>query len=167
MRRSIYPQRDAAQSIIAFSSHDGRPSPVPLRSEAELQRIFEPILATVERQSGIAGRFVDKDRYRIYLATLWANLVMDPAAIGLAEDDLESAHDVINLEATRLLGDERPITASFEFIASSAGEAAMDQAKVPRAHRDLLAYFSSMILDPEGHRREMARYRNQSDSSGT
>ena len=139
---------------------------VPVRSQAELQRLFEPILAAVERQSGVAERFVDKDLYRIYLATVWANVVMDPAAIGLAEDDLESAHDVINLNARRLLGDDHAITAAFKFINSAAGERAMDLAKVPRTHRDLLLYFSSMILDPERHRRAMADYRNQSDNQG-
>ena len=110
---------------------------------------------------------MDKDLYRIYLATVWANMVMDPAAIGLAEDDLESAHDVINLNAERLLGDEHAITAAFRFINSPDGERAMDVAKVPRAHRDLLLYFSSMILDPDRHRRAMADYRNQSDNQGT
>ena len=91
---------------------------MPIRSQAELQRLFEPILAAAERQSGVAERFVDKDLYRIYLATVWANVVMDPAAIGLTEDDLESAHDVINLNAQRLIGDEHAITAAFRFVSS-------------------------------------------------
>lgn len=137
-----------------------------LRTEAELARMFEPILAAVERQSSVAGRFVDKNLYRIYLATLWANIVMDPGAVGLHEDDLESAHDVINLAASRVLGDERAITAAFRFISGRDGEEAMNQAKVPSPHRDLLVYFSSMILDPDGHKRWMERYRNQSDSQG-
>ena len=47
------------------------------RSEVELVRIFEPILAAAERQSSVAERFVHKDLYRIYLATMWANLVME------------------------------------------------------------------------------------------
>lgn len=140
---------------------------VPIRSQAELQRLFEPVLAAAERQSGVAERFVDKDLYRICLATIWANVVMDPAAFGLTEDDLESAHDVINLNARRLTGDERAITTAFRFVSSQEGERAMAQAKVPRAHRDLLLYFSSMILDPVRHRRAMTDYRNQSDSQGT
>lgn len=158
----------ATQSIITRCATNGSEA-LPHRSQAELQLLFEPILSAVERQSGVAGRFVDKDLYQIYLATLWANVVMDPDAVGLSEDDLESAHDVINLSAERFVGDERAITAAFRFVAGTAGEQAMDKAKVPRAHRDLLLYFSSMILDPEGHRRAMARYRyrNQSDSQGT
>ncbi len=126
-----------------------------------MARLLQPILTAVERQSGVAGRFVDKNAYRIYLATLWVNLVMDPAACGLDEDDLESAHDVINLGAGRVLGDVEAITASFRFLNTPEGERAMQQAKLTRSHRDLLAYFCSMILDPDGHRRWMAEARQR------
>ncbi|MDE0008336.1 MAG: hypothetical protein OXS50_08655, partial [Gammaproteobacteria bacterium] len=43
----------------------------------------------------------------------------------------------------------------FRFINSRTGELAMDKAKVSKTHRQLLLYFSSMILDPDGHRRWM------------
>ena len=125
------------------------------RSEVELARIFEPILAAAERQSSVAERFVHKDLYRIYLATMWANLVMDPAAVGIDECDLESAHDVINLAAAKIVGDGQAITAAFHFVNSKDGERAMDQARLSARHRQLLQYFSSMILDPDGHRRWM------------
>ncbi len=129
------------------------------RSEAELARLFEPILAAAERQSSVAERFVHKDLYRIYLATLWTNVVMDPTAAGIDEDDLESAHDVINLSAAKVVGEEQAITAAFRFINSKDGERAMEQAKLSRRHRQLLLYFCSMILDPEGHRRWMGEVR--------
>ena len=126
-----------------------------MRSEAEIARILTPIMAAVERQSGVAERFVDKDVYRIYLATLWANLVMDPAAAGIDESDLENTHDLINRVASRVLGDEEAITSAYRFINSKDGERAMQQAKLGSRHRQLLQYFCSMILDPEGHRRWM------------
>ncbi len=116
-------------------------------------------MAAVERQSGVAGRFVDKDVYRIYLATLWANLTMDPAACGIGEHDLEAAHDVINLAAGRVLGEQEAVVGAFRFINSRGGERAMDAAKLTRTHRDLLLYFCSLILDPDGHRRWMAEVR--------
>ena len=37
----------------------------------------------------------------------------------------------------------------------------MDKAKVSKTHRELLVYFSSMILDPEGHRRWMEEVRDR------
>ena len=123
------------------------------RSQAELSQLLAPVLRAVEKQSGLAGRFVDKNVYCIYLATLWANLVVDPAAAGIDEADLEGAHDVINLAAAPILGEDAAITAAFRFLDSSAGEQAMNQAKLTRRHRQLLLYFCSMILDPEGHRR--------------
>ena len=129
------------------------------RSEAELARVFQPILATAERQSSVAERFVHKDLYRIYLATLWANLVMDPAAAGIDESDLENAHDVINLAAGKILGEDEAITAAFRFLDSEAGEQAMGKAKLSARHRQLLGYFCSMILDPDGHKRRMAEVR--------
>lgn len=131
------------------------------RTQAELARIFQPILATVERQSGLVERFVDKDLYRIYLATLWANLVLDPAAAGIDESDLENAHDVINLAAAKVLGDDQAIVAAYRFINGKEGEQAMARARLSSRHRQLLTYFCSMILDPEGHRRAMAEIREQ------
>lgn len=129
------------------------------RTEAELVRIFQPMLAAAARQASVADRFVDKDLYRLHVATLWANVVMDPAAAGIDETDLEAAHDVINLGAKRVLGDAEAITAAYRFIETRAGEQALDRLKVPRRHRQLLLYFRSMILDPEGHRQRMAAAR--------
>ncbi len=48
-----------------------------------LAQQFAPILEEVEARSGVAEAFVDKDRYRIYLATLWANVVMNPNDAGI------------------------------------------------------------------------------------
>ena len=36
---------------------------------------------------------------------------------------------------------------------SDAGQAAMQEARLTRSHKDLLLYFCSLILDPEGHRK--------------
>lgn len=131
------------------------------RSEAELARIFQPILAAAAGQASVADRVVDKDLYRICLATLWANVVLDPAAAGIDETDLEAAHDIINLAASRVLGDDEAIAGAFRFIKTRTGEQALERAKVPRRHRHLLLYFCSMILDPEGHRQRMADARQK------
>ena len=141
-----------ATNAFVNGTHETREL-VPAHSEAELARLFAPILSSMERQAGVAGRFVDKARYRIHLATLWANLVMDPAACGIDETDLENAHDVINLAAERVLGEGEAITAAFRFLSGQDGEKAMDAAQLRATHRQLLLYFSSMILDPAGHRR--------------
>lgn len=132
---------------------------MPNRSNTELARVFEPILAAAQKQASVADGVVDRDLYRIYLATLWANLALDPAAANIAETDLEAAHDAINSLARRVLGEEDAITAAFRFIDGKEGEQALARAKTTTRHRALLQYFCSMILDPEGHRQRMAAAR--------
>ena len=117
---------------------------------------FAPILDEVEKRACVADAFVDKQVYRILLATVWANVVMNPDEAGIDVADLERVHDVINARARDVLGSDDAIKDCFRFVTSRAGEAAMDQARVSRTHRELLLYFSSMILDPDGHRRWMA-----------
>jgi hypothetical protein len=49
----------------------------------------------------------------------------------------------------------------FTFISSKPGEQAMVEAKLNQTHKDLLQYFSSMILDPDGHKKWMDEIREQ------
>ncbi len=127
----------------------------------EIAEVLDPILAQIEKRSAITDTFVDKETYRLYLTTFWANLVMDPEEAQLTETDLELAHDVINEVADEILGESEAITESFRFIASRAGDIAMNKAKLSKSHRDLLTYFSSMILDPDGHRKWMSELRDR------
>ena len=127
----------------------------------EIAEVLDPILVQIEKRSAIADTFVDKETYRLYLTTFWANLVMDPEEAQLTETDLELAHDVINEVADEILGESEAITESFRFIASRVGDIAMNKAKLSKSHRDLLTYFSSMILDPDGHRKWMSELRDR------
>ena len=86
---------------------------------------------------------------------------MDPEEAQLTETDLETAHSVINEVALNILGESEAIIESFRFIASRPGETAMDKAKLSKSHRDLLTYFASMILDPDGHRKWMSEFRDR------
>jgi hypothetical protein len=114
---------------------------------------FRPLLDELEARASVAGSFVDKDLYRIYLATLWSNIALDPAEVGLEEEDVEPLHDWLNVALTRVLGRDQSLTDCFRFINSKAGEVAMDRCRLSRTHRELLLYFCSIILDPDGHRR--------------
>ena len=125
-------------------------------NDTHLAERLAPILHEVEKRARVADAFVDKEVYRILLATVWANVVMNPDEAGIDLADLERVHDVINARARDVLGSDDAIKDCFRFVTSRAGEAAMDQARLNRTHRELLLYFSSMILDPDGHRRWMA-----------
>lgn len=117
------------------------------------ERALRPLLDEIEQRSSVAGRFVDKDLYRIYIATLWANLALDPAEAGIHEHDLEAVHDYLNQALGAVLGRDQSLTDCFRFINSKPGELAMDRCRLTRTHKDLLLYFCSIILDPDGHRR--------------
>jgi hypothetical protein len=122
-------------------------------SRQRLQHQLRPVLEEIARRSAVADRFIDKDLYRVYVATLWANLVLDPDDIDLTEADLEPAHDYLNNAIAKVLGKGETITECFRFINSKAGDETLQRSHVTQAHRDLLHYFCSMILDPEGHKR--------------
>jgi hypothetical protein len=125
------------------------------QSEARLAGMFAPVLDEMERQAAVTDRFVDRDVYRILMATLWVNVVLDPGDVGLTEADLEPAHDLLSLRIGEVLGGDESLTSCFRFLNSKAGERAMGAARISADHRDLLLYFASIILDPDGHRRWM------------
>ena len=130
-------------------------------NEALLEQ-FRPVLEDITARSTVADRFIDKDTYRILAGTVWANVVLDPGAVGLHELDLEDLHDIVNDWSCRILGDEQgSIAEIFRFLNSRAGERAMQQAQLTPSHKDLLLYFASMILDPDGHRRWMDTIRDR------
>lgn len=135
-----------------------------IMTEEELRWAFAPILDDLGERSTVADRFIDKNVYRLYIATLWANVVLNPADAGITEDDLESLHNVVNERLAEVIGREASIIECFRFISSKAGEAAMAESRLSSTHRDLLTYFSSMILDPDGHRRWMQKLNEDSDA---
>jgi len=133
-------------------------------SKASYAERLQPVIDEIARRSRVADSFIDKDLCRVYFATLWANLVMDPADSGLAEADLEPIHHYLNDNAIApVLGPDQSITECFRFINSKAGEQAMDRCQLSQTHRDLLTYFCSMILDPDGHRKWADQHRDDLD----
>ena len=105
----------------------------------------------------VVDRFIDRNLYRVYIATLWSNVVLSPEEVGLSEEDIEDLHDLITAEIADAIGTpngvENALHDLFKFISSKEGELAMQEARLTQSHKDLLGFFSSMILDPEGHKR--------------
>ena len=129
-------------------------------TDSELLRVrLKPVLEDIVKRSTVAERFVHRDAYRITLATLWTNLVLKPEDADIDEADLEAVHDLLSAEAQAVLGADEDLTSCFAFLNSKQGEAAMKEAKLTKTHKDLLLYFCSMILDPDGHRKWMDRVR--------
>ena len=129
-------------------------------ADQNLLRIrLKPVLEDIVKRSTVAERFVHRDAYRITIATLWTNLVLKPEDAGIEEADLEAVHDLLSAEAQAVLGTGEDLTSCFTFINTKQGEAAMKEARLTETHKDLLLYFCSMILDPDGHRKWMDRVR--------
>ena len=129
-------------------------------ADPDLLRVrLKPVLDDMVKRSTVAERFVHRDAYRITIATLWTNLVLKPEDAGIDEADLEAVHDLLSAEAQAVLGTGEDLTSCFAFLNSKQGEAAMKEARLTKTHKDLLLYFCSMILDPDGHRKWMERVR--------
>ena len=126
----------------------------------DLKYAFEPVFTDIRERSTVVERFIDRNLYQVYMATLWANVVLSPGEAGIGEDDLEALHDPVVEELGEVLGKGTDLNAVFEFISSKPGEQAMLEAKLNQTHKDLLQYFSSMILDPAGHERWMSEIRD-------
>ena len=126
----------------------------------DLKYAFEPVFTDIRERSTVVERFIDRNLYQVYMATLWANVVLSPGEAGIEEEDLEGLHDLVVEELSEVLGKGATLNTVFEFISSKPGEQAMLEAKLNQTHKDLLQYFSSMILDPEGHQRWMNEIRD-------
>ncbi len=121
---------------------------------------FTPVFADIRQRATIADRFIDRDLYRVYIATLWSNVVLSPEEVGLDEDDLPDLHDILITEVNDAIGATTSLHDVFTFIASKDGERAMQEARLNQSHKDLLQYFASMILDPVGHKKFMDHVRD-------
>jgi hypothetical protein len=116
---------------------------------------FQPVFDDIRERSTVVERFIDRDLYRVYIATLWSNVVLSPEEVGLAEEDLEVLHDVLIAQITDAIGPNESLHTLYQFISSKDGERAMAEARLTQSHKDLLTYFASMILDPAGHKKFM------------
>ncbi|MBV1906633.1 MAG: hypothetical protein KUG75_11180 [Pseudomonadales bacterium] len=123
--------------------------------KAEIESLFEPVLTKIFEDCQVTDSFIDREMYQINIATVWTNVVLKPDSIGLSENDLETVHNIFDEYAKIALGEENSLKGCFRFINAKAGEQAMKRCKVNQNHKDMLLYFCSMILDPEGHERWM------------
>ena len=131
----------------------------PINEAIEEQ--FKPVFEDIRERSTVVERFIDRDLYRVYVATLWSNVVLSPEEVGLTEEDLEDLHDILIAEISDAIGPQDSLHPLFQFITSKDGERAMGEARLTQSHKDLLQYFASMILDPEGHKKFMSDIRDK------
>lgn len=111
--------------------------------------LYDPVLAEIRDRSSVAESFLDKDIYRIYLATLWANAVTAPERSRLTEADLEPFHDFLVERAGEVLGGDDCVRDCFRHLISDDGRQAMLRCHVPPRHREFLVHFGHLMLHAE------------------
>ncbi len=130
----------------------------------EYREMLQPMLSQVAEQAQVTDAFLDRELYQIYMCTIWSQLVLSPAEAGLVEEDLEPVHDTLSDAIADVLGADQDLTACFRFINSKAGEQAMARHRLAQTHKELLQYFCSAILDPEGHKRWLEEQKDKLDT---
>ena len=130
-------------------------------TQSEIKEKFRPVFDDIRDRSTVVERFIDRDLYRVYVATLWSNVVLSPEEVGLSEEELEDLHDILLAEMSSAIGRQESLHPLFQFISSKDGERAMAEARLTQSHKDLLQYFASMILDPDGHKKFIADIRDK------
>jgi hypothetical protein len=131
-------------------------------ADSRFDELYAPVLADITERSAVAdGAFVDKDVYTLFVATLWANVTLDPAAGGIRATDLPALHDYLNGRIAGVLGAGATLKDCFRFVRSDPGQVAMQRLHLSPTHQELLRYFATMILDPQGHLALMQRARDE------
>ena len=112
----------------------------------EIRRRFGPAIAEIIDGCYVTDDFVDKDRFRIYIATVWGNAVLEPERSGIDETELSVLHDFLNEEIEQVLGVDQTITSCYEYLMSKPGEESMERLEVSKQHKEFIHYFARLIL---------------------
>ncbi len=113
----------------------------------EIRERFAPAIREIIDVCSVSEAFVDKDQFRVYIATIWGNAAIDPEKSGLVEEDLSLLHDYINEEIRNVLGEDETIMSCYEYLASKVGEEAMDRLNLSKQHREFVLYFARLLLN--------------------
>jgi hypothetical protein len=112
----------------------------------EVRRRFSPAVEEIIDHCRVSDEFVDKDMFRVYIATIWGNAVLEPRKTGIEESELSVLHDFLNEEIEQVIGKGEDVTSCYEFIMSKAGEESLTRLKVSARHKEFLHYFAGLIL---------------------
>lgn len=114
-----------------------------------VKQLVQPYLENMQSAATIQDTYLDKDAYRISMATLWAMAVNNPQRFNLEEEELEDLHDCINNVMCEVLMDDKiDLHSCFKFIDGKLGQQSMKRLKVPHDHQQFLLHFANLILGP-------------------
>ncbi len=116
---------------------------------SELRTRFIPAIEEILDQCRITDDLVDKERFQVYMATIWGNAVLDPERSGIEESDLSNLHDFFNEEIARVMGEGANVTRCFDFIVSKKGDESLARQGTTNQHKEFLTHFARLILNKE------------------
>ena len=122
---------------------------VPIMKIEEARERFIPAVEEILDQCRLVDEFVDKEKFRMMIATIWGNAVLEPDRSGITEDDLPVLHDFLNEELNRVVGADENLMSTFEFLVSKKGADCMSRLQTSQNHREFLFYFARLILQRE------------------
>jgi len=82
----------------------------------QLNHAFEPVFVDIRERSTVVERFIDRNLFRLYMATLWANVVLSPEEAGIEEEDLPTLHDLVVAELVNVIGPGADLESVFRFF---------------------------------------------------
>ncbi|MDA0788668.1 MAG: hypothetical protein O2780_04330 [Proteobacteria bacterium] len=115
----------------------------------DLRRRFTPAIDEILDRCKVTEEMFDKERFQIFIATIWGNAVLEPERSGLNEGQLELLHDFLNEELQRHVGKGTTITSSYEFIIGKRGDESLTRLQITQRHREFLYHFARLILGRE------------------
>ena len=116
---------------------------------SEIQSLYQSVVEDILELCIVDEIILDKEMFKIYIATVWGNSVLEPQRMGIAENDLAVLHDYLNEELEKAVGPGGSITGCFEFIMTKQGEESLARYRVTKQHKEFLHYFARLILSPE------------------
>lgn len=115
----------------------------------DLRRRFTPAIDEILERCKVTEEMFDKERFQIFIATIWGNAVIEPERSGLNEDQLELLHDFLNEELERNVGKGTSIRSAYEFIIGKRGDESLTRLQITQRHREFLYHFARLILGRE------------------
>lgn len=116
---------------------------------SECRRRFKPAVEEIVGICTVADEFVDKDKFRVYIATIWGNAALEPGKSGIEETELPTLHDFLNEEIEQILGRGETISSCYEYIVSKKGDESLERLQIGSQHKEFLHYFARIILGGE------------------
>ncbi len=114
-----------------------------------IREAFGPAISEIIDTCRIVDDFVDKDKFRVYMVTVWGNAVLEPERTGIQDSDLETLHDYLSEEIQRVVGPDEDLSSCYRYLMSQEGVDSMTRQQLSARHKTFIRYFAQLVLQQE------------------